>query len=126
MGIAATRAKIVIFMLASSHEVYPAVQGHRATSEERCAFALYYLGEPERIADMKIFSFFLYSFMSVAFAGLLIGLMRLGHLIGVNETESGVAILVVSGFWLLYVKQEGDAANTKSITDAVYSRKSLD
>ncbi len=77
------------------------------------------------MADMKIFGFFLHSFISVAFAGILIGLMRLGHWIGVSDIESGVAILVVSGFWLLYAKQEGDAANTKAITDAVYSRKSL-
>jgi hypothetical protein len=79
----------------------------------------------ETMTGMKIFSVCLASLMSIAFAGIMIGLMKLGHLIGITDTESGVAILVLSAFWLLYLKEKGDVANTKCITDAVYSRKSL-
>jgi hypothetical protein len=54
---------------------------------------------------------------------LLVGLMRgLQHL-GVNETESAVAIIVLSLYWMLALKEGGEETNTKAIVQAIYSRK---
>jgi hypothetical protein len=73
------------------------------------------------MASMKIIVNIL---LTVGCGCFIVGIMRFLQNFGVNETESAVAILVMSGYWMLSVKESGEDTNAKAIVEAIYSRKS--